>query len=198
MRRIGLLFYSIILLLAVGNPAHAFSFICEGRIIEIGDSKAEVGLKCGTPTWSESWGEQLIEKTDPIREHRAIITHEEWGYNLGPNRLIHFLEFRGNRLVNIRTGGYGFVEGSTYSPDCSNKDLDLGLTKTEVLVKCGKPSWEDTRQEEVIEKTSPISKRRVFLTYDEWTYNFGPNSLLRIITFENGKLIEDSTGERGF
>ena len=33
---------------------------------------------------------------------------EEWTYNLGPTRFIRYLIFENGRLVDIKTGDYGF------------------------------------------------------------------------------------------
>jgi hypothetical protein len=32
---------------------------------------------------------------------------------------------------------------------------------------------------------------------DEWTYDFGPNSFLRFVTFENSQIVTIRTGEYG-
>jgi hypothetical protein len=38
----------------------------------------------------------------------------------------------------------------------------------------------------------------VHVTIEEWIYNFGPTQFMRILRFENNKLIEIETGDYGY
>lgn len=81
---------------------------CDGQVVSIGDSKSEVILKCGEPAWKDIRQEETKERLDPGLEHKVYTTIEEWTYNLGPNRFVRILTFRNSKLVDIRTGGYGY------------------------------------------------------------------------------------------
>ncbi|EKD40012.1 MAG: hypothetical protein ACD_75C00204G0001, partial [uncultured bacterium] len=38
----------------------------------------------------------------------TTVTTEEWVYNFGPDRFLYHLKFLDDRLVEIRTGEYGY------------------------------------------------------------------------------------------
>lgn len=81
---------------------------CDGRIVVIGYTKAEVLLKCGEPDFKDSWQEELTLTYDPDLERRIFVTIEEWTYNFGPTRFLYILRFKNGRLIHIRTGEYGY------------------------------------------------------------------------------------------
>ncbi|MEJ5377507.1 MAG: DUF2845 domain-containing protein [bacterium] len=94
---------------------------------------------------------------------------------------------------------------------CQGRIVSLGETRYEVTAKCGAPSFVEQRYEERL----GIPEGRLFL-YDpgekryikpwavqqvlieEWTYNFGPHSLMYYLRFENGILNDIRTGDYGF
>ena len=92
---------------------------------------------------------------------------------------------------------------------CGNKLVSVGDTKSEVLNKCGPPTWTEQRKEYRLERVygesyykgeelrEPILSK-VEVNIEEWFYNFGPNRLIQIFRFENGKLVEIETGDYGF
>ncbi len=74
---------------------------------------------------------------------------------------------------------------------CGTRLVELGETKASVLVKCGEPAIKDSR----------IEERRArggagFVSIDEWTYNLGSGTFLRILTFENGRLTKVIAGPK--
>ena len=52
--------------------------------------------------------EELRERLSSGEVRKTFVVVEEWTYNLGPNRFTRILTFRNNKLVDIRTGGYGY------------------------------------------------------------------------------------------
>jgi hypothetical protein len=128
----------------------------------------------------------------------VIVTIDEWTYNLGPNDFMRVLNFVNGKLVDIREGGYGNTGGKSSDSPCDEKKITLGDTKGEVVMKCGEPAWKDSRQEEMIEQIDADTKRKVTVTIDGWTFNFGPNRFTRILTFENNKLVDIKTGDYGY
>ncbi len=94
---------------------------------------------------------------------------------------------------------------------CGNRVVSTGDTKAEVLAKCGEPV---TIDEEVVE--TAVSRRlkrdvngpghrqgaRVRIsstrTIETWTYNFGSNRLMRILTFEGSELKRIEDGDYGY
>ncbi len=80
---------------------------CSEQIVSIGDSMTDVLAKCGEPSLKDSHGEEIREKLDGT-ERKVFVTVEEWTYNLGPTRFVRVLTFRNSKLVDIRTGNYGY------------------------------------------------------------------------------------------
>ena len=83
---------------------------CSEQVVSVGDSKADVLSKCGEPTWKDSRQEEIKQRLDSGQIRNVFVTVEEWTYNLGPNRFVRILTFRNSKLVDIKTGGYGYVE----------------------------------------------------------------------------------------
>jgi len=64
---------------------------------------------------------------------------------------------------------------------CGTTFVDLGDTEYTVLDKCGVPTF--------------VNDEDVFFG-ERWIYDQGPGTLLKIITFRNGKVQNIETGER--
>lgn len=92
---------------------------------------------------------------------------------------------------------------------CGRRLVSIGDLKVEVIAKCGPPTWTEERKEERIERIynnsyykdgelrEPLAAK-VEVDIEEWLYNFGPNRLIRILKFENGRLVEIETGGYGY
>ena len=88
---------------------------------------------------------------------------------------------------------------------CGNQLVADGASKSDVLLKCGEPMAKESRTESVGDKlkqrgedgTSTTTEKTVIKTIEEWTYNFGPNRLIQVVVFENGKLVDVRSGGYG-
>jgi hypothetical protein len=100
-----------------------FAFQCGNRIVSTGDSKADVLIKCGEPTFKET---TRVETTGtfggtsqgPVRSgstgatvggsfSRTTTAVDAWTFNCGEGRLIQVLMFQGGKLYEIKSAGYG-------------------------------------------------------------------------------------------
>jgi hypothetical protein len=108
------------------------------------------------------------------------------------------LLFENGRLIDISTGGYGFNKTRPAGKSCSPDDIKRDITQYEILQRCGEPLFRDSRNEERLTAVDKYTNRLVIMRIDEWTYNFGPDQFLRILKYENGKLVKIETGDRGF
>lgn len=91
------------------EPGSATSkFYCNDRIVEPGDTMAGVIEKCGEPVRKVPRTEERLEAVTPEGSFVTRLSTEEWTYNFGPDRLLYYLKFRDDILVEIRTGGYGY------------------------------------------------------------------------------------------
>jgi hypothetical protein len=70
----------------------------------------------------------------------------------------------------------------------------VGDSKADILIKCGEPFYKDAHQEELKERLPDSGTRTIIVTVEEWTYNFGPQRFMRIITFRNGQVVNIRTG----
>lgn len=88
---------------------------------------------------------------------------------------------------------------------CGSKIVAEGSSKVETLRKCGDPIARELRTEletlSVKEKddgTEVKRERTVVRTIEQWTYNFGPNHFLQVVTFVDGRLRDVESGDYGF
>lgn len=90
------------------------------------------------------------------------------------------------------------VGRSVLAFSCDGRVVSPGDTKPDVVTKCGEPAWKDAHEEQVTERLDETTKRKTTVIVDEWIYNFGPQSFLRILEFRNGKLADIRTGGYGY
>jgi hypothetical protein len=81
---------------------------CTEQILSIGDAKSDVVAKCGEPYLKDVHQEALRERLANGDVRTTFVVVEEWTYNLGPNRFTRILTIRNGKLVDLRTGGYGY------------------------------------------------------------------------------------------
>jgi hypothetical protein len=177
-------------MLLAGGAANADIMRCDGKVVSTGDRSFEVLRRCGEPSFRDEWDEYLAY-------HHLPSAHvEEWYYNFGPSRLVHVLRFRNGRLTDIDTDGYGFDEGRG---SCSPGEIVFGMTQFTLLSRCGEP---DARERRLELRSFPRRDGRytqpVTVRVDEWVYNFGPASFIRIVTLINGRVDRIETGDRGY
>jgi hypothetical protein len=167
-------------------------FSCGGRIVAPGDSRADVLEKCGEPAWKEVREDTVTEALLANRTPVNFVTTEEWVYNFGSSALLLFLRFQGDRLAVIETGGYGY-DDPTYGQNCADgKNISLGDSKFDVLVKCGTPL--EVGQ---FESSDAGQEGSSLLDGNEWTYNFGPDRLTYTFIFRKGRVSDIRTGGYG-
>jgi hypothetical protein len=181
----------------VSWSAEAQTFRCDGKVISLGDTKADVIMKCGEPALKDSREEKIIEKADADTKRKITVIIDEWTYNLGPDMFMRVLKFTDGKLVDIREAGYGYANPPKPEPRCDDELPSSGATKAEVRAKCGEPILKEERKEEILVNADAGTKRTITIIIEEWTYNFGPNKFIRIFQFKNGKLVDIKTGGYG-
>ncbi len=90
------------------GQANAESLRCNGDIVEINDTKAEVVVKCGNPEMTDSYCEKSAQK---IRQSDGSLTLVEncenvdiWTYNPGKGQFLTNLYFAQGKLREMRYG----------------------------------------------------------------------------------------------
>ena len=81
---------------------------------------------------------------------------------------------------------------------CDGGIISTGDRSIDVLAKCGTPDSKESHQEEVSEQLDDNTKQKVFVTVEEWTYNFGPAKFMRIIVLKNGVVANIRLGNYGY
>ena len=122
-------YVSLVMLLLMTSVIHAEGGMrCGSRLISVGDSKADVLLKCGAPMLKEAVGlkeyskridipltseSNSIEKsTTEGNRDTAVVkrgetvtkTIDQWTYNQGTGKLLKILVFEGGELIAIKNG----------------------------------------------------------------------------------------------
>lgn len=194
------LLISAIVLAALLLPSRssADSISCDGGIVSSGDRAVDLLLKCGQPEWKDTRTEEIIERTGADARRTTTVTVEDWTYNFGPARFLRIVTVRNGVVAEVRTGQYGAPKDrGPAPPECGDRVISTGDTKADVLIRCGEPFFKTSRLEELRERTGETSGRTVTVTVEEWTYNWGPQRFMRIITFRNGTVTDVSTGGYG-
>ena len=87
------------------------SFRCGKDVVLVGDNKADVLVKCGTPEFNEVEGEKTTTQRglegSPNAYESETVKIERWYYNQGPSDFIYVLTFDGGKLRSIERGGRG-------------------------------------------------------------------------------------------
>ena len=97
-----------------GSSSMERTLRCGGRLVSIGDSRAEVKSKCGEPDRLSRWQQdqdtvvarifdyETERYQAPVRVESPI-RMETWFYDFSPTRLDRTLHFENDRLIRIET-----------------------------------------------------------------------------------------------
>jgi len=75
---------------------------------------------------------------------------------------------------------------------CGNELVSEGDRKYDVISKCGEPDFRDSHAKAYLEGIGPVD------VVERWYYDPGPGSLVRVLTFRQGRLRSIKTEGRGF
>ncbi len=181
----------------VASYSAASSFRCNGRVVSEGDAKYDVLMRCQQPYLSDTTEKEIIKKVTPSEWRKYQVKRENWLYNYGPSNLMRLMVFENEKLMEIRSLGYGYMDGDIgrYAGDSSK--LTIGMTSVEVLMHWGRPSYRSDRNEERIIKVDDNNYMKTYVTVSDWIYNLGQNRLTKTLVFEAGELVEVKDGNYG-
>jgi hypothetical protein len=181
------------------SDAYSATLDCAGGIISSGDRRADLLAKCGEPDSKESHYEEISERFDRGVGRKLFVNVEDWTYDFGQNQLQRIVTLKNGTVVNIRTGNYGYDKNAKPAKrECSEQTVSRGDLKSDVVEKCGEPTWKDSHEEEFVERLDSGVEVKRFVNVEEWTYDLGPNRFVRILTFKNGNLVDIKTGGYGY
>ncbi len=81
---------------------------------------------------------------------------------------------------------------------CGDRVVSVGDSATDLMAKCGEPASKNKWEEVIRERLGDDTARKIYITVEDWTYNFVPNQFLRIFTLRNGKVTDIRTGGYGY
>jgi hypothetical protein len=91
-----------------------------------------------------------------------------------------------------------YLKAYAESLDCRGGIISVGDSRIDLITKCGEPDLKDSHTEEISERLGKDTRTKLIVTVDEWTYNFGPSQLIRIVTMKNGRIADIRTGSYGY
>lgn len=82
------------------------------------------------------------------------------------------------------------IAGNALGLPCNGQPVNVGDTKKEVATKCGEAMFKEERNVKVEEVDKKGNRSVMATTICEWAFDFGPDELMQLYRFENGKLAE--------
>jgi hypothetical protein len=205
---------AIAALLAALVPAPAAagsdtSIRCEGGIVSLGDATIDLLGKCGAPVLREplvdvAWMAARVGYS-PLRRS-LFVTAERWSYDFGPQRFQMTVTVEGGRVVGFDRGNYGYArEEQAAIPfrraECDASAIHVGDSKVDLLARCGEPMIVDVRPDAaygVDVYRGVLAKNAAVVDLEVWTYDFGPQQLVRFVYFREGVVRRIDTGSHGY
>jgi hypothetical protein len=85
---------------------------------------------------------------------------------------------------------------------CEGGIVDLGDLTVDLLGKCGPPTlrdrWTETRDAVAVDVVHGVAaSERTTTEVEQWTYDFGPNRFMQLVTIQNGKVARIEQGGYG-
>lgn len=173
-----------VLALATTSPALA-SMRCGKALIGEGRTALELTTLCGPPAHV---ARRTLITPGPTPGARVYEEVETWTY---PGDGSTF-----TRLVEVRRGLVAGITTASYLPDasrCERLDPSVGTAIGELEVACGPPT---ARSSWVEERVGRDGRPRRLIQHERWTVSAGPGRFVRIMDFEDGKLVKVETGAR--
>lgn len=175
----------LLLLAASAAPAEA-ALRCGNRLVDEGDREFQVRERCGEPFWVDEWrGVDVIDRGQPFERQREVRS-SAWTFNFGPRALMQRLVFVDGILRRIDALGYGVRAIG----DSCNVDGDFsGLSSGEIVARCGEPASRRDFHDAVVYRPGPRLESWRDPRREEWIYDFGNERLLRVLHFEQGRVV---------
>lgn len=174
-------------------PAQAESVRCSSRLISPGAEAVELLAACGEPDHLDR--RVVIHSKTVGRGEVEQITEEieTWIYAPAGGRMMRLIVLRKGRVESIRSVA---VRDTGDDGRCARAIFSAPTTLGQVEFVCGAPVDRTRWIEERIRRTEEGHEIRVVSTRERWVYAPAPGRLIRVFEFENGRLLDESTGAR--
>lgn len=187
--------HAIFFILTMVVSAEAYAMRCHSRLISVGDTTLTLEKKCGPADFIHT--RQVNATAGAVGNYtagastRVFETVETRIYTGDPGRLARFIDIRRGVITAIRPVKLLTVD----DPVGCQKILESNDEIGKVRMTCGAPldtaQWSEERA--FIRNGLQVSE---MVTYDRWFYDLGDGRFERILTFENGALIQVEAGRR--
>ena len=191
--------FTLIITITLSSPwCFASSFRCGGKLVSVGETAFDVLMKCQKPDWIDEAEFETIRKVGSNEWQKVHVKREIWLYNFGPNAFMRELVVENDRVIDIKSLGYGYQEDRIGAFANVESKLYLGMSKSEAFVYWGAPSFKTSRTEERFYKTDEKKIIKYYVTVTEWIYNFGSRRIVKTLLFENNRLTDIKAGDYGY
>ncbi len=178
----------LIISLTALSKCYAVNLNCDNFIVQIGDTTYDILMKCEKPGWVDKTEVDIIKQINSNEWKIIQVKREVWLYNWGPNTFMKELIIENDRLIEIKSLDYGYLEKDIGSFGNEENKLYIQMSKSEVLIHWGEPTYKTSRTEEKFYKIDDNYKK-YNVTITEWIYNFGPKRFMKTLIFENDRLV---------
>jgi hypothetical protein len=188
------------------------SIRCDRGIVTVGDATIDLLGKCGAPALREPIVLETSVTTrtvDAKLRRTEVVGVERWTYDFGPSRFVMFVTLEGGKVASVHRGGYGYASAdparaTLRRATCEPPAIRTGDSKLDLLARCGEPAVLDVRP--VVEAVGLAAARAPATTAtvarttatEVWTYDFGPQLLVRRAVLEDGVVTRVETGGHGY
>ena len=184
------------------------SIRCSGGIVSVGDATIDLLGKCGMPSLREvrSFETNAVATLGPVRGTINAAVSERWTYDFGSSQFLMFVTVEGGKVFAIERGNKGYARSEDAPPPipraaCDSSDIRVGQAKIELLTRCGDPALMEMRKENVVlgsSRESQLLSRAAPRDVEVWTYDFGPQQLVRFAIILDGVVVRVDTGHHGY
>ena len=185
------------------------SIRCVGGVVSVGDATIDLLGKCGAPTLREVLAyDGGVATLGPQRGAFAAAVSERWTYDFGPQQFVMFVVVEGGKVFAVERGpnrGYVRPEEDPRPPLpralCDSSIVRTGLAKLDLLERCGDPALMEIRKENLglgAHRGSQLLDNSAPRDVEVWTYDFGPQQLVRFAIIADGVVIRVETGGHGY
>lgn len=204
-----------VLMTALASPRTGLAddIRCHGRLVGAGDTAFELRARCGEPDYREvrpvlraegfvspqttvvqnPQGQRTLVANSEFRSVRYVREQVElWTYIGDRGDLARLVTLRQGRVERVQTLGKLDIPDD---PGCERALFERGARLGSVHLGCGEPDDRVVWEEEEHLEVGGLLRRRLIVR-ERWTYNPGRGHLIRILTFENGRLVDTTTAGR--
>lgn len=205
-------------LAALSAPAAARadgSLRCSGGIVSVGDGRLDLLAKCGPPALRDSrvddrWVVAAVPggAGQAATGRKVSVVVDEWSYDFGTRAFTYVVRLENGRIVDFVRGNYGHSQEPPPGrvlparARCDENAIHEGDTKLDVVSRCGEPAvvdaWDEAGGVLVRDGKGFAAGSGSTLRVERWTYDLGRNRLLRIVRFEDGRVVKVGTGSYGY